>query len=246
MASYLKRNKLGKYNEEEMADLAKQKEQKEAGGRGYVLKKKGGSGNSDRGTFAHACVAKFGGINNLLAGAPACRATPTLGRAHDSGLPPVSNWVEIGLGFATRGLFPHWSVALRHVVHGVARTSINDPESQHHDHTGITAMPIDTTYNTSTDSTIGSATHHEVPIVRRDQCPGTASTPSSFVALEDDMSGARTGDGITTCIAGSSPSTRDQLTFCLVVQRRRDGPPTHHGRQGLLWTESTCLCTMTQ
>ena len=83
----------------------------------------------------------------------------------------------------------------------------------------------------------GSATRHEVPIVRRDQRPGTASTPSSFVALEDDMSGARTGDGITTCIAGSSPSTRDQLTFCLVVQRRRDGPPTHHGRQGLLWTD---------
>ncbi len=30
VAAYLKRNKLGKYNEEEMADLAKQKEQKEA------------------------------------------------------------------------------------------------------------------------------------------------------------------------------------------------------------------------
>ena len=122
-------------------------------------------------------------------------------------------------------------------MHGVARASINDPENQHHDHTGITAMLLDTTYNTPTDSTIGSATHHEVPIVRRHQRPGTASTPSSFVALEDDMSGARTGDGITTCIAGSSPSTRDQLTFCLVVQRRRDGPPTHHGRQGLLWTD---------
>ena len=30
MAAYLKRNKLGKYNEEEMADLAKQKEEREA------------------------------------------------------------------------------------------------------------------------------------------------------------------------------------------------------------------------
>ena len=122
-------------------------------------------------------------------------------------------------------------------MHGVALASINNTENQRHDHTGITAMLPDTTSNTPTDSTIGSATHHEVPIVRRHQRPGTASTPSSFVALEDDMSGARTGDGITTCIAGSSPSTRDQLTFCLVVQRRRDGPPTHHGRQGLLWTD---------
>ena len=117
-------------------------------------------------------------------------------------------------------------------MHGVALASINNTENQRHDHTGITAMLIDTTYNTSTDNTIGSATHHEVLIVRRHQRPGTASTPSSFFALEDDMSGVRTGDGITTCIAGSSPSTRDQLTFCLVVQRRRDGPPhaTETGR----------------
>ena len=110
-------------------------------------------------------------------------------------------------------------------MHGVALASINNTENQHHDHAGNTAMLLDTSYNIPTDSITGSATHHEVPIVRRHQRPGTASTPSSFVALEDDMSGARTGDGITTCIAGSSPSTRDQLTFCLVVQRRRDGPP---------------------
>ena len=75
-------------------------------------------------------------------------------------------------------------------------------------------MLLDTMYNTPTDSTIGSAIHHEVPIVHhRDQRPGTASTPSSFVALEDDMSGARTGDGITVCIAGSSLSTRDHHIF---------------------------------
>ena len=138
-------------------------------------------------------------------------------------------------------------------MHGVARASINDPENQHHDHTGITAMLLGTTYNIPTDSITGSATHHEVPIVRRDQRPGTASTPSSFVALEDDMSGARTGDGITTCIAGSSPSTRDQLTFCLVVQRRRDGPPraTETGRaldSGAATDHGPALelCTMTQ
>ena len=87
-------------------------------------------------------------------------------------------------------------------MHAVARASINDPENQHHDHTGITAMLLDTTYNTLTDSTIGSATHHEVLIVRRHQRPGTASTPSSFFALEDDMSGVRAGAGIgtATCI----------------------------------------------
>ena len=122
-------------------------------------------------------------------------------------------------------------------MHGVACASTNDPESQHHDHTGNTAMLLDTTYNIPTDSITGSATHHEVRIVRRDQRPGTASTPSSFITLEDDMSGVRTGDGITTCIAGSSPSTRDQRTFCLVVQQRPDGPPTHHGRQDFLWTD---------
>ena len=98
-------------------------------------------------------------------------------------------------------------------MHGVAHTNVDDPENQHHGHTGITAMLLDTTYNTPTDSTIGSATHHAVPIVRRHQRPGTVSTPSSVVALEDDMSGARTGDGITVCIAGSSPSTRDHHIF---------------------------------
>ena len=85
-------------------------------------------------------------------------------------------------------------------MHGVALASINNTENQRHDHTGITAMLIDTTYNTSTDSTIGSATHHEVLIVRRHQRPGTASTPSSFFALEDDMSGVRAGIGTATCI----------------------------------------------
>ena len=85
-------------------------------------------------------------------------------------------------------------------MHGVAHTSINDPENQYHDHTGFTAMLIDTTYNTPTDSTIGSVTHHEVLIVRRHQRPGTASTPSSFFALEDDMSGGHAGIGTATCI----------------------------------------------
>ena len=127
-------------------------------------------------------------------------------------------------------------MALRHVVHGVALASIKNTENQRHDHTGITAMLIDTTYNTSTDSTIGSATHHEVLIVRRHQRPGTASTPSLFFALEDDMSGVRAGIGTATCIVRRH---RHETTtfFCLVVQRRRDGPPTHRGRQGLLWTE---------
>ena len=138
-------------------------------------------------------------------------------------------------------------------MHGVALASINNTENQHHDHAGNTAMLLGTTYNIPTDSITGSATHHEVPIVRRHQRPGTASTPSSFVALEDDMSGARTGDGITTCMAGSSPSTRDQLTFCLVVQRRRDRRHAPR-RQGVLWTAARAtdhgpalaLCTMTQ
>ena len=65
-------------------------------------------------------------------------------------------------------------------MHGAACASTNDPESQHHHHTGNTAMLLDTTYNIPTDSITGSATHHEVPIVHRDQRPGTASTPSSF------------------------------------------------------------------
>ena len=118
-------------------------------------------------------------------------------------------------------------------MHGVAHTSINDPESQHHDHTGITAMLLDTTYNTPTDSTIGSATHHAVPIVRRHQRPGTASTPSSFVALEDDMSGARTGFGTATCIV-----RRHQhmliITFCrpssqpLPPRAAKTPPPAPH------------------
>ena len=121
-------------------------------------------------------------------------------------------------------------------MHGVARASINDPENQHHDHAGNTAMLLGTTYNIPTDSITGSATHHEVPIVQREQRPGTASTPSSFVALEDDMSGARTGFGTATCIVRRH---RHETTtfFCLVVQWRRDGPPTHHGRQDLLWTD---------
>ena len=86
-------------------------------------------------------------------------------------------------------------------MHGVALASINNTENQHHDHAGNTAMILGTTYNIPTDTITGSATHHEVPIVRRDQRPGTASTPSSFVALEDDMrSGARTGFGTATCI----------------------------------------------
>ena len=85
-------------------------------------------------------------------------------------------------------------------MHGVALASINNTENQHHDHAVNTAMLLGTTYNIPTDSITGSATHHEVPIVRRHQRPGTASTPSSFVALEDDMSGARTGFGTATCI----------------------------------------------
>ena len=85
-------------------------------------------------------------------------------------------------------------------MHGVALASINNTENQHHNYAGNTAMLLGTTYNTPIDSITGSATHHEVPIVRRDQRPGTASTPSSFVALEDDMSGARTGFGTATCI----------------------------------------------
>ena len=85
-------------------------------------------------------------------------------------------------------------------MHGVALASINNTENQHHDHAGNTATLLGTTYNIPTDSITGSATHHEVPIVQREQRPGTASTPSSFVALEDDMSGARTGFGTATCI----------------------------------------------
>ena len=141
-------------------------------------------------------------------------------------------------------------------MHGVAHTSINDPETQnqHHDHAGSTAMLLDTTYNTPTDRTIGSATHHEVPIVRRDQRPGTASTPSSFVALEDDMSGARTGDGITVCIAGSSPSTRDHPIFLSGSPAAARWTAPRHGGQGVLWTAARAtdhgpalaLCTMTQ
>ena len=127
-------------------------------------------------------------------------------------------------------------------MHGVALASINNTENQRHDHTGITAMLIDTTYNTSTDSTIGSATHHEVLVVRRHQHPGTASTPSSFFALEDDMSGVRAGIGTATCIVRRH--RHETTTFlCPVVQRRRDGPPTHHGRQGMLWTDGAATAT---
>ena len=124
-------------------------------------------------------------------------------------------------------------MALRHVVHGVALASINNTENQHHDHAGNTAMLLGTTYNIPTDSITGSATHHEVPIVRRDQRPGTASTPSSFVALEDDMSGARTGFGTATCIV-----RRHQhmliITFCrpssqpLPPRAAKTPPPALH------------------
>ena len=63
-------------------------------------------------------------------------------------------------------------------MHGVALASINNTENLHHDHAGNTAMLLDTTYNIPTASITGSATHHEVPIVRRHQRPETASTPS--------------------------------------------------------------------
>ena len=53
-----------------------------------------GSGNSNRGTFARANVAKFCAINNIFAHTPACRAGPTRQRAHGPELLPVSNWVE--------------------------------------------------------------------------------------------------------------------------------------------------------
>ena len=114
--------------------------------------------------------------------------------------------------------------------------------AEHHDHAGNTAMLLGTTYNILTDSITGIATHHEVLIVRRHQRPGTASTPSSFFALEDDMSGVRAGIGTATCIVRRH---RHETTtfFCLVVQRRRDGPPTHHGRQSMLWTDRAATAT---
>ena len=74
---------------------------------------KRGSGSSGRGTFARANVAKFCESKNI------CAHAGTPGGTHTSltfnectpqrtpELPPVSNWVEIGLGFATRGLFQH-------------------------------------------------------------------------------------------------------------------------------------------
>ena len=48
---------------------------------------------------------------------------------------------------------------------------------------------------------IGTA-YPNSPIVHRHQRPGTATTPSSFFALEDNMSGVRAGAGIgtATCI----------------------------------------------
>ena len=63
---------------------------------------KRGSDNSADGMFTHACVAKFGGgFKDLLTGAPACRATPTLGRAHNPALLPVPIPVETGALGAT-------------------------------------------------------------------------------------------------------------------------------------------------
>ena len=120
-------------------------------------------------------------------------------------------------------------------MHGVALASINNTENQHHDHAGNTAMLLGTTYNIPTDSITGSATHHEVPIVRRDQRPGTASTPSSFVALEDDMSGARTGSGTATCIVRRHQhmliiTFLSTIVSTLARRRRQSHTPhaTHH------------------
>ena len=120
-------------------------------------------------------------------------------------------------------------------MHGVALASINNTENQHHDHAGNTAMLLGTTYNIPTDSITGSATHHEVPIVRRHQRPGTASTPSSFVALEDDMSGARTGFGTATCIVRRHQhmliiTFLSTIVSTLARRRRQSHTPhaTHH------------------
>ena len=127
-------------------------------------------------------------------------------------------------------------------MHGVALASINNTENQHHDHAGNTATLLGTTYNIPTDSITGSATHHEVPIVRRDQRPGTASTPSSFVALEDDMSGARTGFGTATCIVRRH--RHETTTFFLsgspAAARRTAHAPL---QTGMLWTDGAATAT---
>ena len=54
-----------------------------------------GSDNSDRGTFAHACVAKLGGIKSCFADTPSSRVAPTPTQAHSPELPPVLKRVEI-------------------------------------------------------------------------------------------------------------------------------------------------------
>ena len=58
------------------------------------------------------------------------------------------------------------------------------------------------------------------------------------------MSGVRAGIGTATCIVRRHRHETETTTFfCLVVQRRPDGPPTHHGRQGRLWTDGAATAT---
>ena len=90
---------------------------------------------------------------------------------------------------------------------------------------------------------IGTA-YPNSPIVHRHRRPGTASTPSSFFALEDDMSGVRAGAGIGTATCIVRRHRHETTTFlCPVVQRWRDGPPTHQGGQGMLWTDRAATAT---
>ena len=79
------------------------------------------------------------------------------------------------------------------------------------------------------------AAYPNSPIVYRLQRPGTNSTPSSFVALEDDMSGARTGFGTATCIVRRHQhmliiTFLSTIVSTLARRRRQSHTPhaTHH------------------